>query len=259
MLLVLLSGAVVLMVVSRSQPDAVRRVREVSYGVVEGVQSTSARLRQGSTGLIAGIGRTRRILEENRRLKQELAAMRFREKGYYREVMRENQRLARLLEFQRSQPYELVPVDLVGYSRSEYFRIIYLGRGAKEGVERDMVVVNAEGLVGRVSEVYPHECKAMLITDDRSKVGVRDQRSRDVGILQGQGSDTGRLRYVLKRADVAVGDELVTSGLGRLFPEGIPVGKISGVNQETRDMFLDIRVELAVNFGALEGLFLIVP
>jgi rod shape-determining protein MreC len=199
---------------------------------------------------------SRRLREENKALKDELAQLIFREKNYYQRIASTNERLEKMLEFQKKQAYELVPVEVVAYAPRNYFKIFFLGKGKKEGVEKGMVVVSAQGLVGKVIEVYPHQAKVLAILDERSKVGVRNERTRNVAILQGKGK-VCELNYLLTKASAKEGDEIVTSGLGGLFPKGILVGKISRVKKNPNRLFQEVEVVPAVDFGKLEELFVI--
>ncbi len=121
-----------------------------------------------------------------------------------------------------------------------------------------MAVVSPQGLVGKVIEEYSHQAKVLLIIDERSKVGIRVQRTRDIAILQGKGKEgVCELKYLLNTASVKVGDKVVTSGLGNLFPEGILVGKISEVKRDSNRLFQEVKITPTVDFGKLEELFVI--
>ena len=113
--------------------------------------------------------------------------------------------------------------------------------------------------MGKVVEVYPKGAKVMLIIDRRSKVGVRIQRTRDIGILEGTGNpESCTLKYILTKANIKMNDYVVTSGLGEVFPEGIVVGYVSSVKKKPNYIFQEVKVKPAVNFGRLEEVFLII-
>jgi len=218
----------------------------------------SSSSRKALTNFIEIIGQSQRLREENKLLKLQVEKLLFKEKNYYPEVEATNRRLRELLEFKREAPYKLIPVELLAHSPQDFFKVIYINRGREDQVKEGMGVVNAQGLVGKVVEVYPNQSKVLLILDKRSKVGVRDQRTRDIGILQGTGSiDRCELHYILNKAEVKVGDRVVTSGLGGFFPSGILVGYISRIERKPSYLFQKIEVEPAVDFGKLEELFLV--
>jgi len=258
LLAALLASSLFLMLFSHYRSQSVIRLRERSYLIVEGAQSAFSCLKSEGIGFLSNVGRINELSEENRKLKRKIAELSFREKSYYQQMATDNRRLTNLLRFKEKQPYSLLPVRLTAYSTQDYFKVIYIGKGSQEGIEKGMVVVNAQGLVGRITEVYSRQSKVLLVIDERSKVGVRDRQTGDVGVLQGRGKmGTCDLKYLLNKADVSTGDELVTSGLGGSFPEGIPVGKIFRVERKPYSIFLEVEVLPGVDFGKLEEIFLI--
>lgn len=246
----------ILMLISVYHSDLVVRIRERTYVLIGLFPAAGFHLKTNVVKFIENVRNSGRLREENKALKDQLAQFIFREKNYYQRIVSTNERLEKMLEFRQKQPYELLPVEVVAYAPRNYFKILFLGKGKKEGIEKEMVVVDAQGLVGRIIEVYPHQAKVMTILDERSKVGVRNERTRDVAILQGKGK-VCELKYLLTRASVKVEDEVVTSGLGGLFPKGILVGRISQVKKNPNRLFQEAEVIPWVDFGKLEELFVI--
>ncbi|MFQ5835872.1 MAG: rod shape-determining protein MreC [bacterium] len=246
----------ILMLISIYHGGLVVRIREKIYVLMGLFPEAGFHLKTNVVKFAKDVHNSRKIREENKVLKDQLARLIFREKNYYQSIASTNERLEKMLEFQQRQPYELLPVEVVAYAPRNYFKIFFLGKGKKEGIEKGMVVVNARGLVGRIIEVYPHQAKVLTILDERSKVGVRNERTRDVAILQGKGK-VCELKYLLTKASVKVGDEIMTSGLGGLFPKGILVGRISRVKKNPNRLFQEVEVIPSVDFGKLEELFVI--
>ncbi len=246
----------ILMLISISHSDLVVGIREKSYVLMGLFPAVGFHLKTNVLKFIEDVHSSRRLREENKALKDQLAQLIFQEKNYYQRIISTNERLEKMLEFQQRQAHKLLPVEVVAYAPRNYFKIFFLGKGKKEGIEKEMVVVNAQGLVGRVIEVYPHQARVLAILDERSKVGVRNERTRDVAILQGKGK-VCELKYLLTKASVKVGDEIVTSGLGGLFPKGILAGRISRVKKNPNRLFQEVEVIPSVDFGKLEELFLI--
>ena len=235
-----------------------RTVREKIYLPVGSLQSARFHLQGWLTGLIINLRENEKLQEENRLLKRELAELKFREKNYYQEIIASNQRLKKMLGFKEERTHQLLPVQVTAYPPRSFFKVVFIGKGEKEGMKKNMVVVNAEGLVGRIVEVYPHQCKVLTILDKRSKVGVIDQRTRDLAILEGKGlEEVCELQYLLGKVPIEIGDKVVTSGVGGLFPKGILVGTISRIRKNPHRLFLDVEVTPTVNFGRLEELFVI--
>ncbi len=118
---------------------------------------------------------------------------------------------------------------------------IVIDKGAFHGIRKNAFVLSSKGLAGRVIEVRPYASTFMSIYNSGFKVSVMDTRSGVLGVVDG-----GRMKldYVPHGSDVIVGDTVVTSGLGRLYPSGLPVAIISEIDtSKTAEMFMEIKVE----------------
>jgi len=254
----LLFICLLLMLFSYNNPTQFLKLREKGYLLGDLLYSFSLGTKETLADFVESVTQTKKIKKENELLKRKLNELTFKQKSYYQEIEIANQRLQDLLSFKQHVSFNLIPAKTVVYSLGDFFKVIYINRGKEDGVKEGMEVVNAEGLVGKVVEVYPNGAKVMLIVDKRSKVGVRVQRTRDIGILQGTGNpQVCELHYILTRADVKVGDTVVTSGLGGIFSPGIVVGYISSIEKKPNYVFQEIQVEPAVDFGKMEEVFLI--
>jgi rod shape-determining protein MreC len=120
-----------------------------------------------------------------------------------------------------------------------------------------MPVMVDEGLVGLVSATTPHAARAMLILDRRSAVDTMIERSRARGLVRGLG--TGELEFVfmVRGDDVQAGDDVITSGVGGVYPKGIRVGTITSVNADREELLHTAKVKPAVDFGRLEQVFVV--
>ena len=121
----------------------------------------------------------------------------------------------------------------------------------------DMPVLAANGLVGIVTEVTASAAKVLLITDPTLVVNVRVQRSRVEGQLRGSGPGLLRLDFVPLQAELAAGDQLVTSGVGGKFPPNLQAGTITSVRRRDYDVFQEADVQSAINFANLELVLII--
>ena len=120
-----------------------------------------------------------------------------------------------------------------------------------------MPVVNALGVVGRVVSVSEDYAKVLLIIDQNSALDCLLQRTRARGMVKGISAEICRLDYVVKSVDVAIGDMVVTSGLGGVFPKGLPVGKVIGVKDVSGSLFKQIDLQPLVDFAKLEEVLII--
>jgi rod shape-determining protein MreC len=195
------------------------------------------------------------VREENQLLKEELA------KGLaarqeYREAIATNVRLTRLLELKESLPPPVLTSRIIGRDPSLWFKTVIIDRGSADGVKRGMPAVTVEGIVGQVMNTSPNHSKVLLATDPSSAIDVLIQPSRVQGIIKGKGRDSFDLQYVLRNTDVQKGDQVITSGLGGVFPKGLAVGTVSQVVKNRRGMFQNIEIEPAVDFSRLEYLLI---
>jgi rod shape-determining protein MreC len=136
--------------------------------------------------------------------------------------------------------------SVIGLDPSQIYKSIELNKGAADGVRKDMVVLDKKAhLVGRVVEpVSTKQARVQLITDGYSGVGVYSERFRVIGILQGDAEGRCILKYIVKtNKEVAVGEEILTSGLDGVYPSGIPVGRIDSIVTSETDLFKKIVVE----------------
>ena len=138
-------------------------------------------------------------------------------------------------------------------------RAIVLDRGSKEGLAPHAVLVDAEGLVGRILEVYPTTSTAMLVTDPDSRVAVVIERSRESGLVMGTGGALLQLSYLDLEADVQPGDRVVTAGLGGWFPKGLLVGTVVRIERDERRAASRAWVRPAVRLSRLEEVVCLPP
>ncbi|HID10948.1 MAG TPA: rod shape-determining protein MreC [Candidatus Latescibacteria bacterium] len=172
-----------------------------------------------------------------------------------REAQRENERLRRLLGFKRRAHRPLLPAEVVAYNPDRMRHTVLLNVGSRDGVDKDMPVVTAEGLVGRVIEVYPESCLVLLLTDRSSRVSVVVQDGgRTLAIAEGQGEEMLYANLPL-RSPARGGEEVVSSGMGGVFPKGVPVGRVSRVLGEEQGLLKKVVIEPSAPLGHLEEVF----
>jgi rod shape-determining protein MreC len=216
-------------------------------------------------GVITGIGSVWKgyfhlvgLQRENEALKRELQELKL-ELNKSREANLANQRLRGLLNFKTSIATPLLPAEVVAFDPSGWFQTILIDKGSDDGLVRDMAVVSADGLAGRVIGVSKNHAKVLLILDGNSAVDALIQRSRARGVVVGLGRDNScLLKYVQRNEDVQVGDKVITSGMGGVFPKGLLVGSVQEVVRGNSGLFQRVEVEPAVNFSRLEEVMVVV-
>ncbi len=198
----------------------------------------------------------RGLREENKRLQHEAATLK-RRLDQLAEQALETQRLQRLLAMRETPQAEFLTARVVGKDATNWFKTILLDRGSLEGVRRNQPVLAPDGLVGRVVEVTPGSARVQLLTDPVNAVGGLIQRTRVTGIVSGNLGAGARVRYLPLLADVVVGDDVVTSGMGGVFPKGIPVGRITAVERRSGALFQEATLQPAVDLGRLEEVLIL--
>ena len=198
--------------------------------------------------------------ERNQALEEEVARLES-EVIQLNEYKLENQRLSELLNYKQvmNLQYRFIAASVVGRDPGNVFGTITLNRGSRDGVEENMTALTPQGLVGRVVSVSASTCEVLLLTDPRSGVGSLVQDTRTPGIVEGTAVSAGmaRMIHIPRDALVEDGQAVVTSGIGSIFPKGIPVGVISGVRDEPTGLFKSAEIRPFANLDRLEEVLIV--
>lgn len=159
------------------------------------------------------------------------------------EAERTAQRLQDLLALQDTYSLQSTAARIISASTDSWTRTVTLDKGTSSGIAIGMPVADSTGAIGQVIECGASTSTVRLITDENSSVSAMVQSSRAQGILKGNPDGTLSLTLVATDQTVEVGDMVVTSGLGGVFPKGLPLGKVASVNREDGALYYDISVE----------------
>lgn len=257
--LVLAVLAVVLVNSTGEERPNLTPFEKITKNIVTPVESGITRvIRSVSTvGSIFSIGA---IKEDNKKLKERVAALEA-ENLLLKEYGYQNLRLRDLLKFRDtvSGQYELISASVVGRNPSNWFKTITLNRGESDGIKKNMVVITNLGLVGHVINVSQYSAEVMLIVESSSAAGALIQVTRIPGVVEGLGDNTGRLklRYIAKDAPIREKQVIVTSGLGGIYPKGLPIGSIIKVETESNGLEKYAILQPFVDFNRIEEVFVI--
>lgn len=215
--------------------------------------------------------------EENKILQERITSL-LQEKEKLQETISESKRLKRILNYQEETPYELVSARVVGWTPSLFSSALLIDKGINQGFEKDTPVVawqeggnpqdpgvapmkserlNGMAVVGRISESGPDMSKVLLITDANSELAAMVQRSREKGVIAGTGKRVLLLKYLSPTADLEIGDLIITSGMGRIFPAGLVIGSVEEVLRGVGGLEKRARVVPRVNINQLEDVQII--
>ncbi|MFQ5657607.1 MAG: rod shape-determining protein MreC, partial [Candidatus Methylomirabilales bacterium] len=198
----------------------------------------------------------RAVRTENLRLKEEIAGLQLRLK-VLEEERRENQRLKVLLDLRGREPFTFVAARVVGKDATNWFHSLLIDQGTRHGIQRHSAVITPGGLVGQAVDVSGSITRVQLITDPVSSVGVMLQSSRVTGLLVGTQSERLRIKYLPIRAEVQVGEVVITSGLGGVYPKGIMVGKVVDVDKRSGALFQEATLKPSVDLSRLEEVLVV--
>lgn len=158
-------------------------------------------------------------------------------------IQKENSLLKELLLTSSKAKMRAMAAQILAVDTSNARQIVVLNKGKRDGVYAGQPVLDAKGIMGQVIDVGPMTSTVLLISDSKSAVPVRNDRTGERAILVGNNSiDQLSLINLPKTSSIHPGDVLVTSGLGRRYPEGYPVGRVEKVNSIPGEDFVKVMV-----------------
>jgi len=254
--LAVMIGHVILISAQVNSKSGVPVLEAVTFGIFAEAQ------RGLSTG-VSGIRRVwnryvwlRGVETENADLRRQLDDVRvqYQERGALADRARQ---LEGLLELRDRANLQTVAAEIIASSASPDFRTLTIDKGSRDGLKRDMAVIAAAGIVGRIVVPSGGAAKVQLLVDRNAAAGALIERSRAQGVAIGGGDERLRLEYVAEAADVVVGDLVVTSGIDGIYPKGFRLGYVDTV-EKNGPAYKRITIRPAVNFSSLETVLVVV-
>ncbi len=212
---------------------------EMVAGMVNGVA--------GDVGQFAGLAR------DNQSLRRKVAVLSL-ENGRLVRAEEENVRLRALLGLKDRPGFpSSVAATVIARSPSQWFSYVVINKGAVDGLRVGLPVTDSRGVVGEVQSVTSGTATVLLLTDPESGAGVMDRRTGEDGVLVGglSGTEYFKVEFFSRNAAVKVGDPMETSGLGKVFPPGLAVGKVAKVGYQNYGLVKYTLVEPAAGMNAL--------
>lgn len=178
-------------------------------------------------------------------------------------IARENDQLRTLFNWQRQSPWKLKLANVVMRDPANWWRTVQISLGTRDGLRENLPVITSAGLVGRVSSVSLTRAQVVLIGDPNCRVSALvENAAHDTGVLLASGPlDTSlvQLTYLASSANLKSGQSVVTSGLGGVFPKGIPIGQIVDTRSVEFGLYTEARVKLNASLGSLEQVWVLFP
>lgn len=191
------------------------------------------------------------VRKENKQLRETIKVLNTRFLSN-QEALIASERYKSLLNLKSTFRVPSVAASVIGDDSAPWFKTLAIDRGMADGLEEGMPVVSAAGIVGRVVNVAAGSSRVLLLTDNASAVAAVIQRSRARGVVKGRGGQLCVMEFTTKEEDVKVGDVVLSSGMGGIFPKGLPIGEVAMVKKGEYGIFQTIEIRPAVNLPRLE-------
>ena len=231
---------------------------ETEYFWVKGIIEIINPVHKGILGIYNGISNVWNnyiylvnTQKENYQLQQEIEKL----KSYdvkYKEIKLSNERLTKLLKFKQHLNFPIIAAQIIGKDSTSWFQTVLIDKGSTSDIKINQPVVTNQGLVGKLVRVTPYTSLVQLITDKNSHVAAIIQKNRVEGILVGQSQNNCILKYIERDADIQIGDSVISSGMGGIFPKGLMLGVITSIDKKPYGLFQCAEVSPKVLFSRLE-------
>ncbi|MGA2845113.1 MAG: rod shape-determining protein MreC [Candidatus Acidiferrales bacterium] len=206
-------------------------------------------------GLWSGYVGLRNSRAENEHLRSEVDKLRLRN-SELESRSAEAQRLETLLNFHESHPEApMLAAQVIGASADPTSHTLFINRGERDHLRRNMGVITPDGVVGKIVEVFPSTAQVLLINDKDSGVGALFAVSRTHGVVRGSGDPEPHMEYVINEEKLQAGDVIVTSGEDRIFPKDLMIGTVGSVR--LGNPFQTISVQPAARLDRLEDVIVL--
>jgi rod shape-determining protein MreC len=224
-------------------------------------QNISSRISSTTSNFWNNMAELVKAREENTILQDAIKVLKD-ENNHLRQRALENQRLRKLLGFKEILPYSTIAGRVIAQSPFEVFTTVLIDKGSRDGVIINMPVVayqeSNKVVAGKISEVMEETSQVILLTNPLCRINAVISRSGTGGLVEGEGNiNRCQLNYLTLDADIAVGDSVVTSGKGSMFPEGLLIGEITKVGLSKGKLYKSAEIIPAVNVSRLEEVLVI--
>jgi len=170
----------------------------------------------------------------------------------------ENENLRRMLGFKEKYSFPVISAAVIGQDVDRIINSFILDVGSKDGVKKYMAVITAEGLVGRIIEVYPSSSSVQIIRDVNSRISAIIEGDRGIkGIIRWEGGDYLRMYGFQHLSNPESGQNVYTTGIGGTFPAGLFIGTVVGPEDNNREIYASVNVKPAVDFSRVQEVFIL--
>lgn len=231
-IVLLITVGIALMVMSKTNNPAVTRLRTQINDVAVPMLSFAASPMDAIHNAGMWVGEMANLRADNITLKNaNVELLKWQEKAKAMEA--ENEALRTLLNVVPMNKSTYITARIVSDMGGPYMHSALLNGGAENGIKKDQAVVSDSGLIGRVVDAGENSARILLLNDINSRVPVVTESTHEKSILIGTNTQTPTLAYLTADSKIKVGERIITSGDGGIFPQGIPVGVVTNIQKNT--------------------------
>ena len=191
------------------------------------------------------------VSNENERLIREVARL-ANEKNELIERIARQKRVAGLMAFKDNRKKDSLVASVIGRDATQWSKVVVINKGSRHGLKKYLAVVTNSGVIGQIIYAGPNTSKVLLTIDSRSAVDSIFQDSRVSGVVVGTGKEQCQIKYVPSNAKIKVGDRVLSSGMGGIFPKGLFIGTVFQVVKKKQGLFQEITLTPGSDLSKLE-------
>lgn len=230
--------------------------KSIVLEIISPIQKVTTIIINPFVRFIKTINKLSDILEENKLLKEKINLF-LKENVNLKELERENRELRELLGSSYYEQFELKLASVIGRTKTDWKNTIFIDKGKNHNIKIDRPVISQSGLIGKVIATSKNFSEVRLINDPNSSVASMVQKTRKTGVIQGIGDTILNMDLIPKEAEIEIGDIIITSGLGGVFPKGILIGRVYDIKNLDYKLYKSIEVLPSSNFKDLEEVLII--
>lgn len=246
-------GFIILLYFFKPHVESIRNyINDLIFPVKKGVYSATSKTKNDISKFVY----FKEILKEKEMLEKEVYRLQV-ENLQLRGVAIENIRLKKLLELKEKKTMDFIVAKISFRDPMTIYDELYIDKGIKDGIKKDMVVLNKNMLLGKVSEVEYDRAKVELITKKGFSISVVTEDRNNLAILKGEGGPVMILEYLVAEVTTKKGDILLTSGISDIYPKNIFVGRITEENKEKDNLFKEQEVTIPFSIINIEEVIIL--
>lgn len=239
---------------SPNENHPARLIRVWAISTITPLEKGLVRIQSGASDLWHNYFYLRGVRQENRELRDQIEQLQI-EQVRMKQDADQAHRLQSLLGFKEQFIAKTMAAQVIGSSGSEQSRTVTIDRGSRDGIQPDMAVIAATGVVGKVISVFKSTAQVLLINDQQSGVGTILEQSRLQGVLKGKSSGELVIDKIMPDEEVKPGDKVLTSGGDQIFPKGLIIGNVDKIDKGPE--FLQVTVKPTAALNRLEEVLVI--